>query len=231
MSTEEKKSGNASCTPSLSCASCGVKACRTADSDRYPGFCPTAGLDPAMMEEVLSIYRDDPMVREMSVKSACLESEFYCKLTRVEETIEFIERMGFKKVGIATCVGLLPEAAVFSKILAARNIDHYVVCCKVGAFDKTETVGVPPEKKLNGGCGHESMCNPVLQAKVLEAKGCDFNILIGLCVGHDTLFLRTTDTPTTVLIVKDRVLGHNPVQALYMAGGSYSRFKKEMGLL
>ena len=46
MSTEEKKSGNASCSPSLSCASCGVKACRTADSDRYPGFCPTAGLDP-----------------------------------------------------------------------------------------------------------------------------------------------------------------------------------------
>ena len=53
----------------------------------------------------------------------------------------------------------------------------------------------------------------------------DFNIMIGLCVGHDSLFLKHVEAPTTVLIVKDRVLCHNPVGALYASTGMYSRFK------
>ena len=69
------------------------------------------------------------------------------------------------------------------------------------------------------------MCNPILQAKELEAQGTDFNIVIGLCVGHDTLFLRHPHAPPTVMIVKDRVLAHNPVASLYTANGMYSRFK------
>ena len=48
-------------------------------------------------------------------------------------------------------------------------------------------------------------------------------------MGHDTLFLQHSAAPTTVLIAKDRVLGHNPVQALYLAKTGYSRFKKELG--
>lgn len=101
--------------------------------------------------------------------------------------------------------------------------------CKIGAVDKTE-IGIPNEKKLNHGCGHESMCNPIMQAKVLAEQETDFNIVIGLCVGHDTLFLKHSEAPTTVMIVKDRVLGHNPVAALYTANSMYSRFKKELKL-
>ena len=80
----------------------------------------------------------------------------------------------------------------------------------------------------DGGCGHESMCNPIMQANVLEKEGSDFNIVIGLCVGHDTMFLKYSAAPTTVMIVKDRVLGHNPVAALYTANTIYSRFKEEL---
>lgn len=74
------------------------------------------------------------------------------------------------------------------------------------------------------------MCNPIMQAKVLAEQGTDFNIVIGLCVGHDTLFLKHSEAPTTVMIVKDRVLGHNPVMALYTANTMYSRFKRELKL-
>lgn len=42
------------------------------------------------------------------VQAADVEYEGYGRLTRVEETIEFAKRMGFKKIGIATCVGLDP---------------------------------------------------------------------------------------------------------------------------
>jgi uncharacterized metal-binding protein len=88
-------------------------------------------------------------------------------------------------------------------------------------------IGVPEGKKLNGGCGHESMCNPLMQAKALADQKTEFNIMIGLCVGHDSLFLRHSEAPVTVMIVKDRVLGHNPVAALYTARGMYSRFTRK----
>lgn len=49
----------------------------------------------------------------------------------------------------------------------------------------------------------------------------DLNIVMGLCVGHDSLFYKYAEGLTTTLVVKDRVLGHNPVAALYGAEGYY----------
>ena len=210
-----------------SCADCSVLACRSRQEEKYPEFCLTENVDQQLLSEVVELYRNDEELGKIAVTSACIEGEFYGRLTRVEETLEFIRRMGYKKIGIASCVGLMQETGIFTKILRANGLDVYVAGCKVGAVDKTE-IGVPNEKKLNGGCGHESMCNPIMQAKVLAAQGTDFNIVIGLCVGHDTLFLKYSQAPTTVMIVKDRVLGHNPIQALYTARGMYSRFKKEL---
>ena len=210
----------------FSCADCFVKACRTRSEEKYPAFCPTKNLDPALLEEVLNEYGKEE-TGTLARESALLESENYCKLTRVEETVQFIERMGYHKIGVATCVGLLEEARIFTRILRAHGLEVYTVCCKCGAVDKT-AIGIPEEKKLNKGSGHESMCNPILQAKILEAEQTEFNVMIGLCVGHDTLFLQHAAAPVTVLIVKDRVLGHNPAAALYMANTGYSRFKKEL---
>ncbi len=212
-----------------SCSDCAILACRSKDESKYPPFCLTGKVDPELLAEAVKVYHDDPQQGEISRVSACIEGEFYGRLTRVEETIEFIKRMGYKYIGIASCVGLMNETRIFTRILQAHGIRYYTVGCKIGAVDKTE-IGVPEEKKLNHGCGHESMCNPVMQAKVLEEEGTDFNIVIGLCVGHDTLFLKHSAAPTTVMIVKDRVLGHNPAAALYQATSMYSRFKKELGL-
>ncbi|MCB7318952.1 DUF1847 domain-containing protein [Lacrimispora sp. 210928-DFI.3.58] len=211
------------------CSDCAVLACRSRDESKYPTFCLTEHVDEKLLKDVVEIYKEDEEQGNIARVSAGIEGEFYGKLTRVEETIEFIKRMGYKKIGIASCVGLMNETRIFAKILKANKIRYYTVGCKIGAVDKTE-IGVPNEKKLNRGCGHESMCNPIMQAKVLAAQGTDFNIVIGLCVGHDTLFLKNTEAPTTVMIVKDRVLGHNPVAALYTANSMYSRFKKELKL-
>jgi len=71
------------------------------------------------------------------------------------------------------------------------------------------------------------MCNPISQAMVLNDDKTDFNILLGLCVGHDSLFIKYANAYTTVLVVKDRVLGHNPVAALYTADGYYQRLKRK----
>jgi len=215
--------------PTRACGDCGLRPCRWAGEDQYPKFCLTENGDDGFAREVFQLYVDNPEYGEISRVSACIEGEFYGRLTRVEETLEFIKRMGYKKIGIASCVGLMAETRTFVRILRARGYDAYVVGCKIGAIDKTE-IGVPDGKKLNGGTGHESMCNPVMQARELARIGTDFNIVIGLCVGHDTLFLSESQAPTTVMIVKDRVLGHNPVQALYTADSIYSRFKKELNV-
>ena len=87
------------------CSDCAVLACRSRDESKYPAFCLTEHVDQALLDEVVQIYHDDAEQGEIARVSAGIEGEFYGKLTRVEETIEFIKRMGYKKVGIASCVG------------------------------------------------------------------------------------------------------------------------------
>ena len=57
-------------------------------------------------------------------------------------------------------------------------------------------------------------CNPVGQALLLNEVKTEFNVIVGLCVGHDSLFIKHSEAPVTVLIAKDRRLGHNPIAAL-----------------
>jgi len=65
----------------------------------------------------------------------------------------------------------------------------------------------------------------VFQAFVLNDAETEFNIMLGLCVGHDSLFMRYSDAPCTVLAVKDRVTGHNPLAALYTLNSYYRALK------
>ena len=51
------------------------------------------------------------------------------------------------------------------------------------------------------------------------------NVLLGLCVGHDSLFFKYTEAPCTVLAVKDRLLGHNPMAAVYNVDSYYRCLK------
>jgi uncharacterized metal-binding protein len=71
------------------------------------------------------------------------------------------------------------------------------------------------------------MCSPITQAEILNNEGVDFNILVGLCVGHDSLFIKYAQAPVTVLVAKDRVFGHNPVAGLYQAGAYYRKLLRK----
>lgn len=208
----------------FSCSDCSALNCEYDEPNKYPKYCLTENMDPELLNEAFTIYKEDEEQGKIARVSASIESDFYQKYCRVEETIEFIKRMDYKKVGIATCIGLINETKIFTKILKKYGIDYVTAVCKIGAIDKEE-IGIPAERKLNGGAGHESICNPVLQAKFLDSQNTDLNIIVGLCVGHDSLFIKNSKAPVTVMIVKDRVLGHNPAVALYTAN-SYSRFDK-----
>jgi uncharacterized metal-binding protein len=107
-------------------------------------------------------------------------------------------------------------------ILERNGFEVISVCCKVGAVPK-ERIGIKPEEKISGPDLYESMCNPITQARILDEEGAEFTILLGLCVGHDSLFIKYCQAPVTVLAVKDRVTGHNPLAVVYLSRSSYYR--------
>ena len=142
----------------------------------------------------------------------------------VEQTVDFARRMGFKKIGIATCAGLLRESRALARVLRANGFEVYSVACKAGMADKS-LVGIDEDCKAVGA----NMCNPILQAKHLNRVGTDLNILVGLCVGHDSMFYKYAEGLTTTLVAKDRVTGHNPAAPLYQLDGYYKRLLTPAG--
>ena len=204
------------------CAYCPsrVRACRQGEADtRGPGFCP-GKVDPDTQARARTRYLE-PETRRVAQESARVEAEGYCRWTRVEEVVQFAKRMGFRKIGIANCISFVDHAYVLSGILESHGFEVVSVACKNDNIPKEE-VGLEDREKVHPG-QFEALCNPIAQAELLNAHGCELNLVMGLCVGHDSLFFKYASGLSTVLVTKDRVLGHNPVAALQLADSYYSR--------
>ena len=206
--------------PDISCSDCGLLNCYRHDKS-FPDFCLTEAANREVVESVSQNYRGQSQDAVIARAAAEVEGTYYGKLTRVEEIIAFANRIGAKRIGIATCIGLIQETRIFVKVLKAHGLEPYTVLCKVGSVDKTE-IGIPEDLKVKNG-SYEAICNPILQAKLLNEQKTDLNVIVGLCVGHDSLFIKNSDAPVTTLITKDRVLGHNPAAALYTSNFYYQR--------
>jgi uncharacterized metal-binding protein len=194
--------------------------------DKAPAYCPMRRM-PEVMNRVAAEYgRTD--IREFARLASIQEAECYeiteqgirTRFPRLEETMHFAGKCNYRKIGLAFCVGLREEARLVSEILEAKGFDVISVNCKLGGVPK-ESIGLRPEEKIMGPEMAETMCNPIAQAEVLNAERVDLAVVLGLCVGHDTLFFKYILVPCTVLAVKDRVLGHNPLAAAYLSKGPY----------
>jgi len=191
-----------------------------------PAFCPMKQM-PEVIDQAITEY-DRPEVREFARLASVQEFECYeqlpegrrTKIPRVEELIQFSHKCGYRRLGIAFCTGLANEASILTDILENKGFEVVSVRCKVGATPK-ERIGISEEEKIRGPGWLETMCSPIVQAEVLNTAKIDFAIMFGLCIGHDTLFIKYCRVPMTVLAVKDRVFGHNPLAALYLANTSY----------
>jgi uncharacterized metal-binding protein len=215
-------------TENPQCAKCTKVVCDSEASLKGPENCPTKTKQD-IIQKALNEY-DDPQVREFARQASIQEAECYMNLPeglttrypRVEEIAQFAKKMGYKKLGIASCLGLKDEAEMLTEILENRGFEVVSVCCKVGGTPK-EKIGIAPEQKIREPDDFEAMCNPIAQAEILNDAGTDLNIVAGLCVGHDSLFFKYSKAPVTVLVAKDRVFGHNPVMGLYLAHSPYYR--------
>jgi uncharacterized metal-binding protein len=225
------------------CARCPTRVCenhgmKASDGpptlEKAPAFCPMR-LVPGVITEALSEY-DKPEVREFARLASLQEFECYerlpdgfrTKIPRIEELIQFARKCGYKRLGIAHCGGLANEARLLTDVLENKGFEVVSVCCKVGAVPK-EKLGLKDEEKIAGPGNWESMCNPIAQAEIINNSNVDMAVMLGLCIGHDTLFIKYCRVPMTVLAVKDRVMGHNPLAALYLSGSYYRRLMTKEG--
>ena len=207
----------------LKCALCRVQACRAEQgTTAYPAFCPMAQ-DTDALQQAREAYEDGE-TRKLALAAARTEADRYPLEPRLEEVMSFARRIGAPHLGIASCVGLIQEARMLQEIFEAHGFQISSVCCKVGSIPK-EQIGLADEEKIHPG-QFEGLCNPIGQAKLLNEAGTELNVVVGLCVGHDSLFFRHSEAPVTVLIAKDRVTGHNPAAVLYTSHSYYGRLRR-----
>lgn len=160
-------------------------------------------LDP----EIHAIY-------EASVRSSALCSN----LTRVQEIIEFARGLGVRKIGLASCTIMLNEARTFARILRDAGFETYGVACKNESNHRSDL-----DIHVSEGSQDTILCNPIMQARLLEEAGTELNVVVGLCVGHDALFYKHSAAVTTTLAGKDHITMNNPCAALYGHNSIYRK--------
>lgn len=200
------------------CAECAKKPCtRGGALDSAPTNCPSRSAEEAA---VLARYTEEE--KRTACAAAAVEGHGYGRLTRVEEIMDYAMRCGYHRLGLAFCAGFSKEGAALSAILRKNGFEVASVCCKNGEVAKT-AIGIPREDWVHPDAGTEIMCNPAGQAALLDEAGVELCLVLGLCVGHDTIFLSHIHAPTTYVAVKDRATGHNPLAAIYCCDGYMSR--------
>lgn len=155
----------------------------------------------------------DSTAREMidSAMDVALEDDRL--LCRLSELIYFCLEMKYRRLGMAFCAELLEPAEILAGVLR-RFFEVIPVCCKIGGIRLNDPLLSRDENAGGSKCDYVA-CNPLRQADMLNQAGTDLNIIVGLCVGIDSLFTRHSQAPVSTLIVKDKSLAHNPIGALY----------------
>lgn len=192
------------------CNHCATAASFKGDTARMPRTCPTRTHGEVAGDA--TPYLSPERRALMRAADATPFAEDGRLRTRVEELIAFARARGVRRVGVAFCVTLIREAQELGRRLTAEGIDAALVCCRVGAIDYDE-IGLPkahPEK-------FAAICNPVAQARLLNAEKVDLVAQVGLCIGHDLVLQDECAAPVTTVVVKDRALDHHPVKALRTA--------------
>ncbi len=214
----------------VNCAKCPRPVCNSPAWQEGPENCPRKVMPDVIVKATEKCF--SPEFRDFAMKASKQEGSGYMRLphspnspspvkSRLEEVMEFAHRMGYKRLGVAYCGGVQFEAGLLIPILENRGFEVISVACKCGSVPKEE-LGIQDWEKVSPG-HFEAMCHPIAQAEILNSYRTDLNVMVCLCVGHDSLFLRHSEAPCTVLAAKDRVYGHAPLMALYQSRSYHRR--------
>lgn len=221
---------------SVKCSKCGVFACLENKPLNTPKFCPMNTRED-VLDAALKQYFNLDDQKMMSAAACTVIKGIANSWTRIEDVINFAREMGYKKLGIATCIALISESRILTEILETKGFEVKSVCCKsgnnfegdIGLHDIDLKLDFESANNLNVNSGGQKdipLCNPIGQAFLLNNEKTDLNVILGLCTGHDALFIKHSEAPVTPLIVKDRRTLHNPAAALYGSSHFFKRLMK-----
>lgn len=204
----------------INCMECEAYKCRYPEIKKSPPKeCPRKNY-PDVLKQTLEKNRKDPSIRKINIGCDEVLKRGHDSLgynwTRVRELIEYARVLGYKKIGIAGCIGLIEESKILGRILTGAGFEVVLVSCMAGGTTRSK-FGLKEWEDASS----RIVCNPLMQAEVLNKEKTELNVMVGLCLGHDILFIKNSKADVTPLIVKDRVTGHNPVAALYTSQTYY----------
>lgn len=218
----EKNEGSEENIISPTCFKCNSGAhCTIGRANSELETCPMT-VSPEITKEAMELYNTNEFIKKSTNVASIVEATGYMHWPRLKDTIEYAKGMGFKKIGLASCVALQKETEKTAEILANYGFAVCSICCKTGSIKKS-SVGVPDEYIMISKTGYPIgfvSCNPVAQALLLNKAKTEFNLIIGLCVGHDVTFTRLSEAPVSTFIAKDRSNPHNPVAVLFSHYGN-----------
>ncbi|MFA6597220.1 MAG: DUF1847 domain-containing protein [Ignavibacteriaceae bacterium] len=181
----------------MNCTGCKIKKCRITES---------CGLEKFDTNNIVQIYEEEENQKIVQAASYLVDDGKAGTLARLQELVEFIQKMNYQKVGLAYCFGMEKDAIEVKKYFKQNDISISTVSCTVG--------GIPQDNVNKESCIHKVSCNPIGQAEQLNNESADFVLLMGICLGHDILLQRNLKADFTTLVVKDRVNNNNPLLAL-----------------
>lgn len=221
VNKKESKENQKETKEDPTCYECNsLNYCAVGRASKILDNCPMK-IHPSILKKAREIYDTREDVKELTKVASIVEAKGYINWPRLKDTVEFAKGMGYKKLGIAFCVGLIEEAKKTAEILKKYGFQVCGVCCKTGSLKKKD-VGIPEEYTMISKTGYPIgwiTCNPVAQALILNEVKTDLNIIVGLCVGHDITFTKVSEAPVTTLIAKDRSTIHNPAAVLFSSYG------------
>jgi uncharacterized metal-binding protein len=181
----------------MDCTLCKSKSCKSIQACRVEQF---------QADEVIRNYKREENQKIVQAAAALVDNGRAGTLSRIQEIIAFTKAMGYNKIGLAYCFGMEKDVQLLASLLKENGLKLSAVSCSVGGLSQDEV--------NSASCTYKVSCNPLGQAEQLNMEGADFVIIVGICLGHDILLQRHLKGDFTTLVVKDRVYGHNPLQAL-----------------
>ncbi len=122
----------------------------------------------------------------------------------LQELIDYMRLNGYHKIGIANCAAMQKYADRLAEILRGQGFAVMAVNCKESGLK-----GCSICEDIKGPC-----CDPLYQAAVLNEAETEFNINVGLCLGHGLLFQKYSHAEVTTFLVKDFATKHKPIESL-----------------
>ena len=169
---------------------------------------PCAAFEPGA-DSFVSLSDGTQRMLSVTLDIAGEEERILCRLT---ELIYFCLEMRYERIGVAYCVDLRDATEILVRVLR-RFFKVHPVCCKIGGHALPGRFGLPGEEETP--LERAVACNPQSQAEAINRMRTDLNVLVGLCMGADCIFVRHSKAPVTTLFVKDKSLANNPVASVY----------------